>query len=682
MRNIWKIINMDAHRIFSSVVVLVVLMGLCVVPCLYSWFNVFSNWDPYGQPSTSRVRVAVASKDRGADLLGVSLEVGEQLIEGLEANKQIGWVFCDTEDEALELVYSGDCYAALIVPESFSQDIVSFMTLKFEHPKLQYYENGKKNAIAPKITGKAKTAVQEQVNTTFLQTFANGASTVVSALDANGIDAETALEDLSNKLIDLSMEMDNVEAMLDSLSSLSLAAGNLMNASARLTKSVGGTAYLIGDASTDFGDNASSDRQSVSELVQGMQELAEQTNAILETLKDPNNWLSATSDVDSIVQQLNEMAATAESIGATDMAQQLGNLSEQLETSGVLPSSEVVESVISDLQNLNESLASAVTRMGSNINEGLAKIAGAAGNIADIMQNFGGTMDRATSELSHLATVMVNVDSRIQDAKRKLDEARDKMLELADFLDALSQSEFLKDAIEVLSTGGDLLDSHIASPLKVSDEVLYPSEPYGSQMSPFYTVLAQYVGALFCACLLKTGIREQDRPEKLRMIQHYIGRYVLFLCCGLLQAVITVAGVLLYCDIDCLHPWYFAFAGLATSVCFVTINYVLSFTLGSAGLGASVIIMVVQVAGAGGTYPVEVLPKVFRILYPFMPFKFAMNAMREALSGFYGSYYHDNVRTLFLIAAGSLLAGLVIYYPGKLINDLLEKSKKATGVMI
>ena len=127
MRNIWKIINTDAHRIFSSVVVLVILMGLCVVPCLYAWFNVFSNWDPYGPSATSRIRVAVANVDRGADLFGLKLEVGEQVVEGLEANDQIGWVFCDSPEDALQRVYSGDCYAALIVPADFSKNIVSFM---------------------------------------------------------------------------------------------------------------------------------------------------------------------------------------------------------------------------------------------------------------------------------------------------------------------------------------------------------------------------------------------------------------------------------------------------------------------------------------------------------------------------------------------------------------------------
>ena len=150
----------------------------------------------------------------------------------------------------------------------------------------------------------------------------------------------------------------------------------------------------------------------------------------------------------------------------------------------------------------------------------------------------------------------------------------------------------------------------------------------------------------------------------------------------MLQAIITVAGVLLYVEIDCAHPWYFALAGVVTSFCFVTINYVLAFTLGSAGLGASVIIMVVQVAGSGGTYPVEVLPKIFQILYPYMPFKFAMNAMREAVSGLYGTYFLDNIKAMLIIAAGCLVVGVVIYFPAKLLNDTLEKSKRATGVMI
>ena len=175
MRNIRRIIRGDLRRITASVVGIVFIMGLCLIPCLYAWFNIFSNWDPYGKESTSRIRSAVVSLDKGSEILGVELNLGETIVGSLEANDQMGWVFADSKKEALWRVYSGDCYAALVVPENFSRDFISFLTLRFEHPELQYYENGKKNAIAPKITGQAKNAVIKQINTTVLQTLVSGA---------------------------------------------------------------------------------------------------------------------------------------------------------------------------------------------------------------------------------------------------------------------------------------------------------------------------------------------------------------------------------------------------------------------------------------------------------------------------------------------------------------------------
>ena len=665
MRNIFKIINTDAHRIFSSVVVLVILMGLCVVPSLYAWFNIFSNWDPYGQSATSRIRVAIADVDRGADLFGIQLEVGEQLVEGLQANKQIGWVFCESPEEALKRVYSGDCYAALVVPADFSKNIVSFMTLKFEHPTLVYYENGKKNAIAPKITGKAKTAVQETVNTTFLQTLADAAS-------------------------------------------------NLINASARLTSSMAGTVYLAADISEDVGENVTDTAESAKSAVQSLGEAIALTNGTLSTFfqdiythtesqESLKAYLEGEYDK-GVGQSLQEMQESTKVIAdqlktvpgldgfageMQDLSDRLGTLNSDLRTavdtadySGLDRIRGTVNTLSGTLGNLTQTATDASTMLGEWINNALTRIEIAAGNINELLEAFGDALVGLTYKLSSLSNSMMNVRAGILEAKEEIKRAQAKLLELADFLDALATSEFLHDVMEVLSSGGDVLDAHLASPLKVSDEVLYPAEPYGSQMSPFYTVLALWVGALFCACLLKTGIRKADRPKKLRMTQHYIGRYVLFLSCALLQALVTVAGVLLYVQIDCAHPWYFVLAGIVSSICFVTINYVLSFTLGSAGLGASVIIMVVQVAGSGGTYPVEVLPKIFQILYPFMPFKFAMNAMREAVSGFYGTYYADNIRMMLLITLGCLVLGVIIYYPAKFLNDTLEKSKQATGVMI
>ena len=200
MKNIWNIFRADWRRLTASVVAVVVLLGLCLVPCLYAWFNILSNWDPYGTASTSRISVAVASEDAGCEVLGLEVNIGALVLQGLESNDQMGWVFVDSRAEALDGVESGDYYAALIVPEEFTEDFVSILSGDLRHPQIQYYENEKKNAIAPKITSKAKTAVQEQINTTILEKVADALTTAGSVFKAMGLDGRDIADGLLEKL--------------------------------------------------------------------------------------------------------------------------------------------------------------------------------------------------------------------------------------------------------------------------------------------------------------------------------------------------------------------------------------------------------------------------------------------------------------------------------------------------
>lgn len=87
----------------------------------------FSNWDPYGPDSTSNLKVAVVSLDAGCKVASIDLNVGDSVISGLKSNNTIGWVFTDTDKEAVEGVDNGDYYAALVIPEDFSEDMISFL---------------------------------------------------------------------------------------------------------------------------------------------------------------------------------------------------------------------------------------------------------------------------------------------------------------------------------------------------------------------------------------------------------------------------------------------------------------------------------------------------------------------------------------------------------------------------
>ena len=254
MKNILNIIRHDAGRLTSSVVAIITIMGLCIIPCLYAWFNIFSNWAPYDTDATGRILVAVASEDKGSELMGLNINVGDKIVDALKANDAIGWRFVDESEEAIEGVRAGDYYAALIIPEDFSLDVMSFVSGSLENPQLMYYENEKKNAIAPKITGKAKTAVQEQVNATFIETLARYVSDAASMMDASGYDPQRVFSDLGDKMDSLSDSIENCQAMLSAAQGLADSADSLIEVSDQLL----GSAETAAEGAEDVVDTASS----------------------------------------------------------------------------------------------------------------------------------------------------------------------------------------------------------------------------------------------------------------------------------------------------------------------------------------------------------------------------------------------------------------------------------------
>lgn len=131
MKNIISVFLSDWRRISTNVVALIVVMGLCILPSLYAWFNILSNWDPYGPDATGNIKVAVASSDKGVTIGDNTVNISDNVIEGLKANDTIGWVFTDDVESAVNGVYAGDYYAALIMPDDFSENMVSFLTDSF-----------------------------------------------------------------------------------------------------------------------------------------------------------------------------------------------------------------------------------------------------------------------------------------------------------------------------------------------------------------------------------------------------------------------------------------------------------------------------------------------------------------------------------------------------------------------
>jgi putative membrane protein len=696
---------MDARRLGSNVVAIVIIMGLSIIPALYAWFNILSNWDPYGETATSAMHVAVCSEDEGVVFGNFSLNVGETVIEGLEANSTIGWVFTETKDEALAQVYSGECYAALVISDDFTEKIISFVNGSPENPEIQYYENSKKNAIATKITSKVKTTVQKTVNTSFVSTLAEVLSKtgeVVTGSEDGSLDVtgsvldkldemDQSLTTYINILNTLSLVTDSASGLVDSTQNLLPNIGEIKDSSQQSVASLQ-AAVLSGaqtadsaammvdiclDMVTDGLDTLSSQIAAADvagdyiALAAGFgttEAVAEQTLTVLGDLmgdtKVYKNAVEKLSALESDISTLSaDAAATQEKFDGLmdDLADGIEACSASLKELKTTFDYEIKPSLSNDIYDVEYALISAQVIL-SGLDTDFTDITLA-------LENYKSTLNQGTDSI--VATV-----SYIQDI-------RDGLRELTDGIRELTEGEQYGEVTEMLSTDPSLLAEFVASPVSMETVPIYEITSYGSAMAPFYTVLALWVGALIMSALIHVSV--ETAGENIPDMKHYqafFGRYITFFLIGQTQTLITVLGDLFYIKIQCPHPFLFWLGSAVTSFVFTLFIYALTVALGNVGQAAAVIIMVIQVAGAGCTFPVEVLPTVFQKIYRLLPFTYSMNALRECVGGMYQLDFVIDLGVLGIYAVLSVLIGLFLVIPFRPVMRMIEKSKEKAGFMV
>lgn len=704
MITIFRVFLSDVKRLRSNVVAIVIIMGLSIIPALYAWFNIMSNWDPYGTSATSQMKVAVCSQDSGVEIGSLSLNVGDEVITGLKENTTIGWVFTASKDEALEGVNSGDYYATLIVPESFTTDFISFLGGDPKNPTIAYYENSKKNAIATKITGKAKTAVQEQVNQKVISTLTEvltESGKILAENDENGVDIVASTAD---QLDELDSSLQTYVNILNTFSLVTASASDLAESAQSLLINTQG----IFDSSQDSVSNMQSSvlsgaqtADTVSSLIGISLDSVEQD---LTLLSDQMDTLTVGDSFDSIRNQVDTAKTMSKStisvlkdiFGETDQYVSAVDKSfKQLNTdltafnkdANVTAQSlkhlkRTIKADIKDCKNsirkirntyqyqVQPDVSRSVLRMEQALiqtGKMLNNIESSFGTIDRALESYQTTLDSGTDDITATKDYIVSLQSDI----RKLSKS----------LRALSGDEQYNEMMDLLKNDPTRMASFMASPVSMETKAVYPIETYGSAMAPFYTVLAIWVGALILVALIHVKVAPIENL-KVRPWQAFFGRYITFFLIGQAQTAITVLGDLFYVDIQCPHPFLFWLASAASSFVFTLLIYSLTVAMGNVGEAVAVIVMVIQVAGAGGTFPIEVLPEVYQMIYKFLPFTYCMNALRECVGGLYKNDYWMDLRALGIYILISLFIGLVVAIPLRRLNKVIERSKEKSKVML
>ena len=711
--NIIRIFASDARRIWTNVVALVVILGLAVIPSLYAWFNILSNWDPYGEKATSNLKVAVVSEDEGTEIDGVDLNIGTIVINNLKENKSIDWQFSKRSVDAVEGVTSGKYYAALVIDKNFSKDMLSFIGGDTINPKIHYYENEKLNAIAPKITGKVKTTVQNEVNAAFVGTLTEGVLTVskYAAMNNNGeTDLTTGAVD---RLKTLDGDMTVCVTILDSYISLTETSENLMKAAGKVSNEMSEMIATAGALSTTAQTTVNAADQTLgttSDMVvitmsnteNKLAALKTTIDSAMDTENDTVQYSSSQMDAlisvaDGIIQETetsikdyvdtsedlkdkNQKVVDSYAVLKGDMSKLEGSINTLNSDSKAL-----ADSINADIDNL---ISEIDALMKTYVNTVKPSITNSINSVRSSLLTVQKLVGDSTDSISNLSAVLGSYPDmmgmgkeKLQDSKAKVLEMQGKLEDLISKMDSLDENEQYKMLIKLLEKDPDTIADFISEPTEIKTIAVYKIKNNGSATAPFYITLSIWVGALILVAIIHTKIKDRSEFPRLKTFEEFFGRYLIFFAIGQIQTLITVFGALFYVGIQCKHGFLFWVACAFTSFVYTILLYALTYAFGAVGEAIAVVLMVIQVAGSGGTFPIEVLPKVFQVLYEYMPFNYSMNAIRECIGGMHGRDYAFYLTSLSIYIGVALLIGLILSIPLKRLNRKVEKMKEETGIM-
>lgn len=663
--NVVSVIRSDIRRLSKSVVAVVCVFGLALIPCLYAWFNIISNWDPYTSDSTQNLKIAVASEDEGTTFLGLDLNVGDIIIEKLKSNDQIDWQFVDSEQAVLDGLYSGDYYAGLVVPEDFSSSMLGFTDGEFESPEIIYYDNQKMNAVASRVTDRAQGIVKDEVNSIFLATIVDELSNFTSVFSGISSDSSLSLDNLDDQLEDIKTDLRTYISIMDSMSSVTQSALNVTTMTSSLLPDIVEMLNNSRSSISNMQDRLATSKEDVIYSADAIRNSSEQLRNTIERLDestggDPAEAGSSYIDWDALYGEGGITEYEGEILDDLyyDVNQQLHE--SVIRFDDILQQTNIDSNLINSMTTLQSSL--------DNLDALIAQIQSDVDSQAFTLEQFTSALSSCTQSINGTRDVMNTMLELVTNVQSNVNELR--------------SSESVSNILDLMNNDVSKLVDYLSSPANLEVVRVYALDNFGSGMAPFYTVLAIWASALLSVSLMHPHIKRREEFPTLTTTEAYLGRYFTFFAIGQITALITTLGNLYYIGIQCYNPFLFWLAAALTSLVATLINYSFVFALGSTGEALSIIVLVIQVAGSGGTYPVEMLPKFFQVLYNVMPFKYSMNAMRETIAGSYNGTYVKCILVLLLMAIIAVPLGIFLHIVCKpYLRRSNESKAKTEGLM-
>lgn len=707
MKQIGKIYRTDVNNIVTNWVALVVILGLIFLPSLYAWFNIKASWDPYGQ--TVNLKVAVVNHDKGALLRGNSLRIGDDIIASLKNNKKIGWVFTD-DKEANRGVNYGQYYASIIIPEDFSERIATVLTDNPQKAEIVYNVNEKINAIAPKIASKGASGIVEQVSSHFIKE-ANG--TIFAIFNKVGLELETqrpTIEEVASLII-------KIESILPEINQTVAILAEDMNMADELVQKAQTNLIVIAKAATNYKDfvgqlgkwldTGSDTLKAIGPNIKNdlilLQETSLAGNELSSILVDTNmNPAVALEALHGTEERFSNAAKTMDKM--TELFERLNRIVgenrltvavEKMKTMNSILQQQLslmnhIEGTFSQRESLSPEKMNQFNQLTKDFSLGLENlIQGYDDEIQPHIQQGLGRV-KASSEaafhiLEDVSADIPDVQKILKDAEKglsvsnkelpviqkRLPVIENKLRDFANLIRTLEEEGTLAEVIDLLKNNASKESEFFAEPVILKENKLYPIPNYGSAMSPFFTTLSLWVGALLLVSLLTVEVHGHE--ERFKSYEIYFGRYFTFLTLAIMQSLFVTLGDIFLLDTYVVNKFWFIIFGALLSSVFMLIVYTLVSVFGNVGKALAIVLLVLQLAGSGGTFPIQVTGPFFQAIHPLLPFTYGISMMREAVGGIIWEIIIKDLLRLSVYVAFALTVGLSLK---KMVNRSTESLVK------
>ena len=713
MKNIIEIFQNDIREIFRKTRTWIVIIGLILLPSMYAWPNILSAWDPYGH--TNNIKVAVVTEDSGAEVSGQKVNLGENLVEGLKNNKNLDWQFVSNKQEAEEGVRIGDYYASIVIPKKFSEDLTSVSRGFPKKATIEYTVNEKINAISPKITNSGASAIANNISKSFVE-IANGV--IFEKLHEAGIKFEQnlpSIEKMKEEIFKLNDNFSNYENVVSELIGKTEQGQKILNTIQQTLPDIDRFAtnsIMLADKADITINNIQSFNEKLLPLIsnhlkvvedvsgeansfaQKIQSKPDNVEETKEKLKLLNTRLEAGEErlrvVKNIFEYLNELSGENILQNQLNKINTLENdLTKVKEVNNKIYTNidnydEIADDIKKDFVDRTKRINEISTNIDNRLNDDIAPLVAKVLTKADININeISKLIIGAQNELPEVEAKILSTEVKIQRAhaklitiQKELPEAKEKIKKLTEEIKKAEAGTNTNMLFNLLKVDYKQQAEFFANPVQLSENKLYHIKNYGSAMTPFYTVLSIWVGALLMSSLLTTKV--EDEEGKYKPCEKYFGRWILFLVISLFQTLVITLGDMYILGTQAVSPYRFVFYGLLISALFSSIIYTIVHLLGNVGKAICIILLVLQLGSSGGTFPIQMTSSFFQALYPKVPFTYSIGLLREAVGGVYIPAAQRDMKILLIGIVITLISGTILVHlksRSKKLSAEREKSK-------